>query len=103
MGLTEQFNFVDGELIVLAPAKINLSLLIGAKRPDGFHELETVMSKISFYDELLFKKTDKKKLELVCDGKHWAPEGKDNLVLRAAEMLIDQLDESARAKIDSGL
>lgn len=98
-----QYTWVGEALKVLAPAKINLSLLIGAKRPDGFHELETVMSKIAFYDELLLEKTDRKKLELECRGKHWAPEGKDNLVLRAAEMLIDQLDDSNRAKIDTGL
>jgi 4-diphosphocytidyl-2-C-methyl-D-erythritol kinase len=35
-----------------APAKINLSLEILGKRPDGYHDLRTVMASVSLYDEL---------------------------------------------------
>ncbi len=37
---------------LLAPAKINLSLEIEAKRVDGFHELRTLMVPIAFGDEI---------------------------------------------------
>jgi hypothetical protein len=33
MKYTDQYNIVEGGLVVLAPCKINLSLLIGEKRP----------------------------------------------------------------------
>lgn len=39
-------------LFALAPAKLNLFLELHAKRPDGYHELETVMIGISRYDQL---------------------------------------------------
>ena len=44
-----QFEIKGDGLLVRAPAKLNLSLLVVGKRPDGFHELETIMAKIDFY------------------------------------------------------
>ena len=85
----EQFETVGDGLLVLAPAKINLSLLIAGKRPDGFHEIETIMAKVNFYDEILIQPGQKAGIELVCKGPHWAPAGKDNLVYTACEMLLD--------------
>ena len=85
----EQIVADGDDLLVRAPAKINLSLLVAGRRPDGFHELETVMAKVSFYDEVLIQPGLKRGIELVCRGRHWAPSGKENLVYRAAELLFD--------------
>ena len=83
----------------MAPAKINLSLLIAGKRPDGFHEIETIMVKVNWYDEILIEKTQNPGIELVCQGQFWAPQGQDNLVFRAAEMLIQNCDINEPVKI----
>ena len=96
MGFSEQFNVVDGGLVVLAPCKINLSLLIGRKRADGFHELETVMAKVAWYDQLLFEKGDTDGIELVCKGGHWAPDGQENLIWRAYDMVIASLEDQEK-------
>lgn len=40
---------------VWTPAKLNLYLEILARRPDGFHELDTVMTAISLYDSLFVR------------------------------------------------
>ena len=85
----EQTATVGHGLLVRAPAKINLSLLIAGKRPDGFHEIETVMAKVNFYDEILIEPGEKAGIELVCKGPHWAPEGKDNLVYQTCELLLN--------------
>ena len=85
----EQITTVGDGLLVLAPAKINLSLLIAGKRPDGFHEIDTIMAKINWYDEIMIEPGQKNGIELVCEGPHWAPAGRDNLVWRAAEMLLE--------------
>ncbi len=85
-----QFEQTDTGLLVRAPAKINLSLLITGKRPDGYHGIETVMAKINWYDELLFEPGRAEGIELVCQGPCWAPEGKDNLVYWACEMLMEE-------------
>lgn len=84
----QQFEPLAEGLLVRAPAKVNLSLLIAGKRPDGFHEIETVMAKIDWYDELRIQPGRGNRIELVCDGPCWAPDGKDNLVYRAAEQIL---------------
>ena len=50
----------------LAPAKINLCLLIGPHRPDGRHELVSVMQSITLYDELTL--ADGAGDEVICPG-----------------------------------
>jgi len=85
----EQFETVGYGLLVRAPAKINLSLLVAGKRPDGFHELETIMAKVNWYDEILIEPSQKADIELVCNGPQWAPAGEENLVYRAAKLLLE--------------
>ena len=85
----EQITTVGDGLLVLAPAKINLSLLIAGKRPDGFHEIETIMAKIDWYDEILIQPGRQTGIELICQGPCWAPAGEDNLVYKAAKSLLE--------------
>jgi 4-diphosphocytidyl-2-C-methyl-D-erythritol kinase len=89
MDSREQITKVGDDLLVLAPAKLNLSLLIAGKRPDGFHEIETVMAKIDWYDEVLIQPAFGAGIELICGGPQWAPPGKDNLVYQAAKSLLE--------------
>jgi 4-diphosphocytidyl-2-C-methyl-D-erythritol kinase len=49
-----------------APAKINLSLLVGPTRADGRHELVSVMQSITLCDEL--EMTDAERDEVLCPG-----------------------------------
>ena len=88
MDSREQFTTIGDGLLVLAPAKINLSLLIAGKRPDGFHEIETIMSKIDWYDEILIQPGRQAGIELICNGPSWAPADEDNLVYKAAKSLL---------------
>lgn len=67
---------------VLAPAKINVSLTVGPRRADGYHELMSVMQAVSLYDELVIEDADEWQLTVEPDGA--APTGEDNLVMRAA-------------------
>lgn len=94
-----QITTIGRGLLVRAPAKINLSLLVAGKRPDGFHEIETVMAKVDFYDEILIEPSPKTGIELVCEGPQCAPAGQENLVYRAARTLMDSCNESADVKI----
>ena len=95
----KQITTVGDELLVLAPAKINLSLLIAGRRPDGFHEIETIMAKVDFFDEILIQQNKKPGIELVCKGPYRAPEGEENLVYKACEMLLDNCGSQADIKI----
>jgi 4-diphosphocytidyl-2-C-methyl-D-erythritol kinase len=106
----DQFETISDGLLVRAPAKINLSLLIAGKRPDGFHEIETIMAKVNWYDEIFIQSAEgetsptggqgqKTGIELLCTGPHWAPEGEENLVHKAAKMLLENCGRQADIKI----
>ena len=95
----EQFETFGKGLLVRAPAKINLSLLIAGKRADGFHEIETIMAKVDLFDEILIQPGLKGGIELLCEGPHWAPAGKENLVYKAATSLLDSCGRQDNIKI----
>jgi len=69
-------------LLKRSGCKINLLLNILHRRPDGFHELETVLQPVPLFDELEFTRTDRA-LELTCDQPGLPCDG-SNLVVRAA-------------------
>lgn len=74
------------ELALHTPAKVNLFLEVLGKRPDGYHELESLMLAVNVVDSLEFWRDDAGQLSLTCDTPGLSC-GPDNLVLRAAEAL----------------
>jgi 4-diphosphocytidyl-2-C-methyl-D-erythritol kinase len=78
---------------VSAPAKINLSLKILARRADGFHEIETFIAPISLRDRITIEKMRGRGIDFRCDDSS-VPSGEDNLVVRAARAFF----ETARLK-----
>jgi len=94
-----QFERIGDGLLVRAPAKINLSLLVAGKRPDGFHELETVMAKIDWFDEIMIERATGAGIEFACQGPCWAPNDVTNLVYRAAELILRACGRSDDVKL----
>ncbi len=68
-----------------APAKLNLYLRVVGRRPDGYHEIETVFERVNLADELVFE-SDAHRLELTCDDPALSC-GPENLVIKAATLL----------------
>ena len=98
MAASKQFTKAGNGLLVRAPGKINLSLLVAGKRPDGYHELETIMAKINWYDEILIELGRKKGIELICKGPYEVPAGKDNLVYKAAKLILETARQKAEGR-----
>ncbi|CCQ09676.1 4-diphosphocytidyl-2-C-methyl-D-erythritol kinase [Pseudoalteromonas luteoviolacea B = ATCC 29581] len=73
-------------LSLLAPAKLNLFLHINGKRPDGYHELETVFTFLDFGDVLSF--TLQEQDEIHIEGAPLEISLADNLIYRAAKELV---------------
>lgn len=71
-------------LSVKAFAKINLGLLITAKRPDGYHTLETIFAPINWYDVIGFSESDD--VSMTCSNAD-LPVDDSNLCVRAAKAL----------------
>lgn len=72
-------------LKVQSPAKINLTLEIKGKRPDGFHDLETLMCPVGLFDDLEFERTAEG-IALEVEGAD-LPADPTNLVWRAARLV----------------
>jgi len=70
-----------------SPCKVNLLLNILGRRPDGFHELETVMQPVAYHDRLTFARTAGG-VTLTCSDPS-LPVGAGNLVHRAATQFLD--------------
>jgi len=79
----------------LSPAKVNLHLRVLRKREDGYHDIITLMQRISLYDEMIFSVADHG-ITLSCPGSS-LPENENNIVYRAAAALL------ARSSCSSGI
>lgn len=70
-------------LTLLAPAKLNLTLEVLAKRPDGFHEIRSVIQAINLCDSLRFRLNEN--IEFNCADPNWVPA--ESLVSKATSLL----------------
>ena len=66
--------------------KVNLLLNILGRRPDGFHELETLMHPVRLYDHLTFSRAAGD-LQLTCSEPN-LPTDSGNLVYRASALFL---------------
>ena len=80
-------------------AKINWTLEILGKRPDGYHELRTLLQTVNVADELVFERVEQG-IEIICDHPD-VPSDETNLVHRAARLLGDfaGVDQGVRVTI----
>ena len=70
-------------------AKVNLLLRVLGRRPDGYHEIQTVFQAISLHDLITFEPSATGRVELVCDDPG-VPSDESNLVHRAAAALRER-------------
>ncbi len=70
---------------VWTPAKVNLFLEVRARRPDGYHELATLMAAVSLYDTLEFTEETTGATALHCDHPSLST-GPENLICRAVQL-----------------
>lgn len=79
-------NYLD-DVVAWAPAKVNLFLEVLAKRPDGYHEIATLMVAVRLFDTLVFRESAD--LSLRCYDKRLTTSD-DNLVVKAAKLLQER-------------
>lgn len=95
---------------IWAPAKLNLFLEVLTRRHDGFHEVETLMCPIRLYDTLFIRDDCTGEVSVSCDfaAGNWGqqalgaanfPEGSDNSVVRAVELVRQRAGVARGASI----
>lgn len=84
-------------LIAVAPAKVNLYLEVGKVRPDGYHDVVTVLQALTLHDTLTIIPSDR--LEVVCTP-DLGIRPEDNLVFRAACALADEAAQLPHVRIE---
>src|SRR5690606_11808854 len=86
------------EISLSAYAKINLTLDVGGLRPDGYHEIASVMQTITLADTLWFARIPSG-IEVISDNPG-VPSGCANLAYRALEVIAHQLPGGVRVLIE---
>ena len=87
----------EGMITEKAYAKINLSLDVTGKRPDGYHDVRMIMQTVDIFDELTFEKSaDGITIDV---GGSPLPIDKDNLIFKAASAVMEKCHVTEGVKI----
>jgi 4-diphosphocytidyl-2-C-methyl-D-erythritol kinase len=88
---------------VRSPAKVNVALLVGKVRDDGFHSLATIYQAVDIHDDVRAKPSPAGsfKVSVTGDEAHRVPIDESNLAVRAAKLLakVTGVDEGVSLTI----
>src|SRR5512145_1860184 len=85
------------ELVLYAPAKVNLCLCVLGKRPDGYHEVEMLMQAVGLYDRISVRQAISG-ISVDCAAAG-VPTGEGNIAYRAAREVLDRSKSPAGVSI----
>ncbi len=83
---------------VKAYGKINLSLEVIGKRPDSYHNIDTLMTRIDVFDRLSFEKTSTNDIIILSENKD-LPLDESNLIYKAWSIMKEFTDENPGIKV----
>lgn len=87
------------EIQLKARAKINLGLDVVRKREDGYHEVRMIMQMIHLFDKITLRKSTGDGIQ-VRTNLPYLPVNEDNLVYRAARLLMDEFEITQGLEIE---
>lgn len=80
-------------LTLKAHAKVNLGLSVLGRRPDGFHEVDTLLARVALHDTLTLMPAERG-VKLVVSGADLGIPPEENLAYRAAERYLNAAGET---------
>lgn len=87
------------EMKLKARAKINLGLDVVRKREDGYHEVRMIMQMINLYDKITLRQIPEPEIRITTNLSY-LPVNEDNLVYRAARILMDEFQVQQGLEIE---
>jgi 4-diphosphocytidyl-2-C-methyl-D-erythritol kinase len=84
---------------LISYAKVNLGLRVIRKRPDGFHDIETILQTIDLHDQLEITAHGDPEIQVRCDYPG-VPCGPENLIHQAAHLLQAELEKPRGCRIE---
>jgi len=81
----------------LSPAKVNLHLEVLEKRPDGYHEIQTLLHRVDLYDQIEIHEGGEG-IRLFSEGEP-IPQGMENLAWKAAHALFQAVGIQGKIEI----
>jgi len=85
-------------ITLLSPAKINLTLEVFGKRPDGYHEIRSIVQPVNLFDEVKIDIEDGEGIVIESTGLE-IPGGKDNLAWKATEVFLEESELNLDVKV----
>lgn len=85
-------------ITLLSPAKVNLTLKVLGSRPDGYHEISTIMQPVDLFDEIRIEAAEPEGIEVTSSGIE-IPTGEDNLAWKAADAFLRESGINTGVKI----
>ena len=84
---------MNNRIKIQCPAKINLTLKIKGKRPDGFHEIDSIMQTINLFDYLTIEISDADENKILLSGtSSEIPYNEKNLVYKACLLFLQRTE-----------
>jgi 4-diphosphocytidyl-2-C-methyl-D-erythritol kinase len=87
------------------PAKVNLELMVGPRRPDGFHQLATVFQAVGLHDDVSVEPAQEWGITINGPYADLVPADGTNLAMRAARLLAREagIDVPVHITIDKDI
>ncbi len=93
-------SVVPSPVTVRAPAKVNLHLGVGPRRPDGYHDLVTVFQALSLHDDITVRTAPALSVHTHGEGAAFVADDRTNLAYRAAVALAAWANRGSGLAID---
>ncbi|MBV2156813.1 4-(cytidine 5'-diphospho)-2-C-methyl-D-erythritol kinase [Kitasatospora sp. SUK 42] len=90
---------------VRVPGKVNVTLAVGERRPDGYHDLSTVFMAVDLHDTVLVRPAERMSVTVRGRGEGRVPLDEDNLAVRAARLIAKETgrERAAEIRIDKSI
>ncbi len=93
-------RITNSEIEIDTPAKINLFLEVLNKRPDGFHNINSLFQAVSLFDSISFTLKDEPGAVLKVLNDKDIPVNEDNLIIKSFNLMADKFELKKGMKIN---